>query len=100
MHTLASQVKAKNTRVGHLSNNLKIEKDENRNKKTLEYNIDILTILYGVIPLKTNNFPVLLKGVKHTFLRKLFFNSDIRFPTSAYFNLSHERDLIWLANGD
>ena len=31
---------------------------------------------------------------------KLFFNSDIPFPMSAYFNLSHERDLIWLANND
>ena len=58
----------------------------------------ILTILYGVIPLKTNNFPVLLKGVKHTFPIKLFFQSDIRFPTSGYFNFSHERELIWLAN--
>ena len=54
----------------------------------------MLTILYGVIPLKTNNFPVLLKGVKHTFPIKLFFDSDIRFPTGANFNLSHERDLI------
>ena len=59
MHTLASQLKANNTRVGLLYNDLKIEWDENRNNKTLEYNIDILTILYGVIPLKTNNFPVL-----------------------------------------
>ena len=50
--------------------------------------------------LKTNNFPVLLKGVKHAFPIKLFFKSDIRFPTSAYFNPSHERELIWLANHD
>ena len=96
MHTLASQLKAKNTRVGLLYNDLKIEWDENRNKKALEYNIDVLTILYGVIPLKTNNFPALFKGVKHTFPIKLFLN-DIRFPTSADFNLSHEPELIWLA---
>ena len=73
LHMLASQVKAKNTRVGLIYNNLKIEWDENRNKKTLEYNIDILRILFGVILLKTNNFPVLLKAVKHTFPLKLFF---------------------------
>ena len=100
LHTLASQLKAKNTRVGLLYNDLKNRIRRKQKQETLEYNIHILTILYGVIPLKTNNFPVLLKGVKHTFPIKLFFDSDIRFPTGANFNLSHERDLIWLANGD
>jgi len=101
LHTLASQLKAKKYTCGPPIQRLKNRIRRKQNKKALEYNMDILTILYGVIPLKTNNFPVVFSRRRKThFSDKAVLSSDIRFPTSAYFNLSHERELIWLANHD